>query len=129
MIKVIQTPLAPAAIGCYSQAVAAGGFIFLSGQIALDPSSQQMVTGGISAELKQVFKNMEAVITASNATFADVVKLTVYLKDLAHFSLVNETMKTHFKEPYPARAAIQVADLPKGALVEIDGIVQIPASK
>lgn len=121
--KSIHTVEAPKAIGPYSQATQIGNFIFLSGQIGLDPSTTELVDGGCEAELKQVFKNMQAVVTAAGATFNDIVKLTIYLKDLKDFAVVNDMMKTQFQEPYPARTTIQVAALPKGALVELDAIL------
>lgn len=119
----IQTKDAPQAIGPYSQATQVGNFIFLSGQIGLDPSTTELVDGGCKAQLQQVFKNMHAVVRAAEASFNDIVKLTIYLKDLNDFSLVNDMMKQEFQEPYPARTTIQVAALPKGALVELDAII------
>lgn len=123
----IYTDKAPAAIGTYSQAVRAGHTVYLSGQIGLDPESMQVVSGGIEAEIEQVFKNLRAVCHASGGDFTDVVKLNVYLTDLGYFPLVNEAMSRYFKEPYPARAVVEVAGLPRGVLVEIDGVLVLPA--
>lgn len=119
---VIQTNKAPAAIGTYSQAVKIGNTVYLSGQIGLDPASMQLVDG-IDAQIVQVFENLKAVIEESGATLQDIAKLNIFLTDLAHFGLVNEMMARYFTQPYPARAAIGVASLPRGALVEMDGIV------
>jgi reactive intermediate/imine deaminase len=121
--KSIHTVDAPKAIGPYSQATQVGNFIFLSGQIGLDPSTTELVKGGCEAQLKQVFNNMQAVAAAAGASFNEIVKLTIYLKDLNDFAIVNEMMKEQFQEPYPARTTIQVAALPKGALVELDAII------
>ena len=119
---VIQTNKAPAAIGTYSQAVKVGNTVYLSGQIGLDPASMQLVDG-IDAQIVQVFENLKAVIEESGATLQDIAKLNIFLTDLGHFGLVNEMMARYFTQPYPARAAIGVASLPRGALVEMDGIV------
>ncbi|MEO6698129.1 MAG: RidA family protein [Paraperlucidibaca sp.] len=119
---VIQTTKAPAAIGTYSQAVKIGSTVYLSGQIGLDPTSMQLVDG-IEAQIVQVFDNLQAVIEESGATLQDIAKLNIFLTDLGHFALVNEIMARYFTQPYPARAAIGVASLPRGALVEMDGIV------
>ena len=113
---------APEAIGPYSQAIRKGDIIFLSGQIPLDPKTMELVEG-IEAQIKQVFENLSQVIKAAGANFDDVTKLNIYLTDLSHFTLVNEIMKTYFTEPFPARAAIGVASLPKGSLVEADGFL------
>ena len=113
---------APEAIGPYSQAIRKGNIVFLSGQIPLDPNTMKLVEG-IEAQTKQVFENLSEVIKAADASFDDVVKLNVYLTDLSHFALVNEIMKTYFSEPFPARAAIGVASLPKESLVEADGFL------
>tara|TARA_B110000037_G_C16761317_1_gene359354 strand:+ start:92 stop:472 length:381 start_codon:yes stop_codon:yes gene_type:complete len=113
---------APEAIGPYSQAIRKGNIIFLSGQIPLDPKTMELVEG-IEAQIKQVFENLSQVIKAAGANFDDVTKLNIYLTDLSHFTLVNEIMKTYFTEPFPARAAIGVASLPKGSLVEADGFL------
>jgi reactive intermediate/imine deaminase len=120
---VISTEAAPAAIGTYSQAVSALGTVYCSGQIALDPLSGELVTGDAAAEVRQVFKNLAAVARASGGSLADAVKLTVYLTDLAHFALVNEIMAEFFNAPFPARAAVGVAALPRGATVEVDAIL------
>jgi len=122
--KIIQTPDAPAAIGTYSQAVRVGDTVYLSGQIGLDPSTMQMVEG-IDAQIHRVFQNLRAVASAADSSFDDLVKLNVYLTDLAHFARVNEIMATYFRAPYPARAAIGVAALPRGALVEMDGVLVV----
>ena len=113
---------APEAIGPYSQAIRKGNIVFLSGQIPLDPNTMKLVEG-IEAQTKQVFENLSEVIKAADASFDDVVKLNVYLTDLSHFALVNEIMKKYFSEPFPARAAIGVASLPKESLVEADGFL------
>jgi len=119
---IVSTPNAPAAIGTYSQAVKTGGTIYISGQIGLDPASMQMVEG-FEAQTVRVFENLKAVAEAAGASLGDAVKLTIYLTDLANFAMVNEIMARYFVEPYPARAAVGVAALPKGALVEADAIV------
>jgi len=121
---IIQTPHAPQAIGTYSQAVRAAGTVYLSGQIGLDPATMQMVEG-IEAQIHRVFQNLKAVAEAAGGSLADVVKLNVYLTDLAHFPKVNEIMSGYFREPYPARAAVGVAALPRGALVEADAVMVI----
>ncbi|WP_374089168.1 RidA family protein [Methylomicrobium lacus] len=127
MIKeIISTDKAPQAIGTYSQAVRVDRTVYLSGQIPLSPETMTLVDGDIRAQVVQVFENLGAVIEAAGGNFADVVKLNVYLTDLGHFPIVNEVMGQYFQEPYPARAAIGIAALPKGALVEIDGIVCLP---
>ncbi|ABI59801.1 MULTISPECIES: RidA family protein [Nitrosomonas] len=120
---VVQTNDAPQAIGTYSQAVCitGGETVYLSGQIGLDPASMEMVHG-IDAQIEQVITNLKAVIVASGGSLSDVVKLNVYLTDLGNFSRVNEVMGKHFNQPYPARAAIGVAALPRGALVEMDAV-------
>jgi reactive intermediate/imine deaminase len=119
----VHTPRAPAAIGPYSQAIKAGNTVYLSGQIPLDPKSMQLVTGDIRAQTRQVFDNLAAVAEAAGGSLANAVRLTVYLTDLANFGVVNEIMAEYCKEPYPARAAIGVASLPRGAAVEVDGIL------
>ena len=119
---VIETKNAPAAIGTYSQAIRKNNIIFLSGQIPLDPKTMNLVSG-IEAQIHQVFKNLIEVIKASNASVDDLVKLNIYLTDLAHFPLVNEIMTNYFNEPYPARAAVGVKSLPKDALIEADGFL------
>jgi reactive intermediate/imine deaminase len=121
---VIQTPDAPAAIGTYSQAVRVDNTVYLSGQIGLDPINMTMVEG-IEAQVNRVFQNLRAVADAAGGSLDDVVKLNIYLTDLAHFSKVNEIMATYFHQPYPARAAVGVASLPRNALVEADGVLFI----
>jgi reactive intermediate/imine deaminase len=122
MKTVIQTKDAPAAIGTYSQAVRAGDTVYLSGQIGLDPASMQLAEG-IDAQTHRVFRNLAAVADAAGLELANAARMTVYLTDLAHFARVNEIMAQYLKEPYPARAAVGVAGLPRGALVEIDAIL------
>jgi reactive intermediate/imine deaminase len=120
--QIITTPAAPAAIGTYSQAVRVGDTIYLSGQIGLDPATMQLVEG-IDAQIVRVFENLQAVAAAAGATLDAAVKVNIYLTDLAHFAKVNETMARYFKQPYPARAAVGVAALPRGALIEADAIL------
>ena len=120
--QIIKTDDAPQAIGTYSQAVKAGNTVYLSGQIGLDPGSMQLVEG-IEQQIHRVFQNLQAVALASNGTLSDVVKLNVFLTDLGHFARVNEIMAQYFHEPYPARAAVGVASLPRGALVEADAVM------
>ncbi|HEY5763100.1 MAG TPA: RidA family protein [Rhodocyclaceae bacterium] len=120
--SIVSTPDAPAAIGPYSQAVRVGDTVYLSGQIGLDPKTMEMVEG-IDAQIDRVFANLQAVATAAGGSFSDIVKLNVFLTDLGHFAKVNEKMSRHFVEPYPARAAIGVAALPRGALVEMDAVL------
>jgi reactive intermediate/imine deaminase len=122
MKEPIQTNAAPQAIGTYSQAIRSGDSVYLSGQIGLDPASMQLVDG-IDAQIHRVFQNLQAVAAAAGAGLDHAVKLTVYLTDLAHFARVNEIMSTYFSQPYPARAAVGVAALPRGALVEVDAIL------
>ena len=121
---IISTPQAPAAIGTYSQAVRVGDTIYLSGQIGLDPSSMQLADG-ITAQIVRVFDNLKAVAEAAGGSLADVVKLNVYLTDLTHFKTVNEVMGRYFSPPFPARAAVGVAALPRDALVEADAVMVI----
>ena len=118
----VSTPNAPAAIGSYSQAVRAGKTLYLSGQIGLDPATGRLVDG-IENQILRVFENLKAVAEAAGGSLADAVKLTVYLTDLAHFARVNEIMSAYFEQPYPARAAVGVAALPRGALIEADAIL------
>lgn len=118
--QIVSTDRAPAAIGPYSQAVRAGGFVFLSGQIPLDPSTGQLVEGDIEAQTEQVMKNLEAVLAAAGSSFASVVRATIYLVDLGDFARVNAVYGARFPNDPPARATVQVAALPKGARVEID---------
>lgn len=122
---IIHTDQAPAAIGAYSQAVKVGATVYLSGQIPLDPATMQLVAGGIEAQIRQVFDNLAAVAHAAGGSLADTVKLNVFLTDLSHFALVNQVMAEYFREPYPARAAIGVAALPRGAQVEMDAVLAL----
>jgi reactive intermediate/imine deaminase len=122
--KIIHTDNAPKAIGSYSQAVRAGQTVYLAGQIGLDPASMQIMEG-IEAQIVRVFENLKAVAQAAGGSLDDVVKLNVYLTDFAHFTRVNEIMAKYFREPYPARAAVGAAALPRGALVEMDAILVI----
>ena len=124
--EIIQTDKAPKAIGTYSQAVKVGHTVYLSGQIPLVPETMTLVEGDITAQITRVFDNLKAVAEAAGGSLADVVKLNVFLTDLAHFPIVNEIMGRYFDEPYPARAAIGVAALPKAAGVEMDAIMQLP---
>lgn len=124
MRKIIQTEAAPQAIGTYSQAVRVGDTVYMSGQIGLHPASGQLVDG-IDAQIRRVFENLRAVAEAAGAQLDDAVKINVYLTDLANFALVNEAMAQFFKAPYPARAAVGVAALPRGALVEVDAILSL----
>jgi len=118
----IQAPGAPAAIGAYSQAVRAGNTVYLSGQIGLDPGSMELVEG-VEAQIDRVFRNLDAVARAAGLGLGDAVRMTVYLTDLAHFAKVNEIMAQYVPQPFPSRAAVGVASLPRGALVEIDAIL------
>lgn len=119
----VSTPQAPAAIGTYSQAIRAGSTVYLSGQIPLDPATMELVGPSIDAQIRQAFDNLAAVAEAAGGSLASVVKLTVYLTDLTDFGFVNEIMTEYFAEPYPARAAIGISALPRGAAVEIDAIL------
>ncbi len=121
----ITTANAPAAIGPYSQAIRAGNTIYLSGQIPLDPATMQLVEG-MDAQIKRVFDNLSAVCVASGGSMNDIVKLSVFMLDLSHFAKVNEIMATYFVQPYPARAAIGVASLPRGAMIEMEAIMVLP---
>ncbi|MGL5631064.1 MAG: RidA family protein [Azovibrio sp.] len=123
---IVSTAKAPAAIGTYSQAVRVGDTVYMSGQIGLDPQSMALVEG-IDGQIERVFENLKAVAEAAGGSLADVVKLNVFLTDLAHFAKVNEAMARYFSEPYPARAAIGVKELPKGALVEADAVMFLGA--
>jgi reactive intermediate/imine deaminase len=120
---IVQTEQAPAAIGTYSQGVKVGATVYLSGQIPLDPATMQLVEGDIDAQIRRVFDNLAAVARAAGGSLADAVKLNVFLTDLSHFASVNRIMAEHFSEPYPARAAIGVAALPRGAQVEMDAVL------
>ena len=121
--QIIQTDQAPRAIGTYSQAVRVGDTVYLSGQIPLDPATMTLVEGDIEAQIRRVFDNLQAVARAAGGGLSDVVKLNVFLTDLAHFPVVNQVMADYFAEPYPARAAIGVAALPKDADVEMDAVM------
>ncbi|MHB8424182.1 MAG: RidA family protein [Gammaproteobacteria bacterium] len=121
----ISTDRAPHAIGPYSQAIRAGNSVYLSGQIALDPKTGALVTGDITAEARRVFENLRAVAETAGRGLADVVRVTVYLTDLAHFPAVNAVMAEYFQEPYPARATVGVAALPRGARVEVDAVMVV----
>ena len=123
--QIIHTPLAPKAIGTYSQAVRAGDTVYISGQIPLDPATGQLISGDIEAEIRRVFDNISAIAQAAGGSLAQAVKLTVFLTDLVHFPKVNEVMATYFSEPYPARAAIGVTSLPRGARVEVECILSL----
>jgi reactive intermediate/imine deaminase len=120
---IIHTDAAPKAIGTYSQAVRVGDTVYLSGQIPLDPATMQMDNASIEAEIHRVFRNLAAVATAAGGTLDDLVKLNVFLTDLVHFPTVNQIMAEYLKQPYPARAAIGVKELPRGARVEMDGVM------
>ncbi len=123
--KVIHTKAAPAAIGPYSQAVEHAGLLYTSGQIGLQPGSGELVAGGFEAQVRQAFANLTAVLAAANAKPADVIKLTLYLTDLAEFATVNAIMAQTFAEPYPARSTVGVASLPRGALFEVEAIASV----
>jgi reactive intermediate/imine deaminase len=122
--QIISTPAAPAAIGTYSQAVRVGHTVYLSGQIGLDPATMQMLDG-IEAQIVRVFENLQAVAVAAGGTLNDAVKVNIFLTDLGNFAKVNETMARYFVQPYPARAAVGVKELPRGALVEADAILVV----
>jgi reactive intermediate/imine deaminase len=123
--EIITTTQAPQAIGTYSQAVKTGTTVYLSGQIPLDPASMEMVDGDIGAQIRRVFDNLSAVASAAGGSLADIAKLNVYLVDLSNFPVVNEVMADYFTAPYPARAAVGVAALPKGAGVEMDAVMEL----
>lgn len=123
--EAIHSDDAPGAIGTYSQAVRVGDTVYLSGQIPLDPATMEMVSGGFEAQAVRVFENLRAVARAAGGGFADIVKLNVYLADLANFPQVNAVMGRYFTPPYPARAAVQVAALPRGAAIEIDAVMHL----
>ncbi len=125
MRQIIETDDAPKAIGTYSQAVKVGSTVYMSGQIPLLPETMELIDGDISEQIHQVFKNLQAVAKASGASLDDIVKLNIFLTDLDNFSLVNEIMAIYFQQPYPARAAIGVAALPKGANIEMDAILEL----
>jgi reactive intermediate/imine deaminase len=126
--KTIQTDNAPQAIGTYSQAVRTGNTVYLSGQIPLVPDTMELVMGDMDAQIRRVFDNLAAVAEAAGGSLADVVKLNVFLTDLGHFALVNEIMAEYFREPYPARAAVGIAALPKDAQVEMDAVMELGSS-
>jgi reactive intermediate/imine deaminase len=123
--KAIHTERAPQAIGTYSQAVRAGDTVYLSGQIPFDPATKELVSGDIEAEIRRVFENLKAVAEAAGGTLAQAVKVNVYLTDLTHFAKVNEIMALYFPQPYPARAAVGVAALPRGARVEAECVLHL----
>jgi len=122
---IIATTEAPAAIGTYSQAVRVGNTIWVSGQIPLDPATMELVKGDIEIQARRVFENLRTIVKASGATMDDVVKVTIFLLDLGHFALINRVMAEYFREPYPARAALGVASLPRGAQIEVECIVAL----
>lgn len=123
--EIIHTDKAPQAIGTYSQAVKTGNTVYMSGQIPLVPETMEMVTGDVAVQITRVFDNLQAVAQAAGGDLKDIAKLNIYLTDLSHFPLVNEIMATYFQQPYPARAAIGVASLPKAAEVEMDAIMEL----
>ena len=123
--EIIRTDQAPQAIGTYSQAVKSGSTVYLSGQIPLVPETMELVEGDIEAQIRRVFDNLQAVARAAGGSLADVAKLNIFLTDMADFPVVNQVMAEYFSEPYPARAAIGVAALPKGAGVEMDAVVEL----
>ncbi|MCP3848996.1 MAG: RidA family protein [Gammaproteobacteria bacterium] len=123
--EIIATDKAPQAIGTYSQAVKVGSTVYLSGQIPLVPETMEMVDGGMEAQIVRVFDNLTAVAQAAGGDLNDIAKLNIFLTDLSHFPLVNEVMARYFEQPYPARAAIGVASLPKNADVEMDGVMEL----
>ncbi len=122
---VIETRKAPQAIGTYSQAIKVGSTVYISGQIPLIPETMEMIDGGIEAQIRRVFDNLQAVAHAAGGTLQDIVKLNVFMTDLKHFATVNEIMATYISQPYPARAAVEVAGLPKEALIEMDAILVV----
>jgi reactive intermediate/imine deaminase len=123
--KTIHTDKAPKAIGTYSQAVRAGDLVFISGQVPFDPATGELVGGEMEAQIRRVFDNLKAIAEAAGSSLADAVKLNVYLTDLKHFPIVNQVMAQYFREPYPARAAVGVAALPRGAQVEMECILHL----
>ena len=125
---IIATDHAPQAIGTYSQAVRAGNTVYISGQIPLVPETMELVSDDMEANIRRVFDNLKAICEASGGTLADIAKLNIFLTDLGNFALVNEVMATYFEQPYPARAAVGVASLPKGVPVEMDAIMVLAAS-
>jgi reactive intermediate/imine deaminase len=125
MRTIVSTPNAPKAVGTYSQAVKCGRAVYVSGQIPLDPATTELVQGPMEAQIRRVFDNLKAIVVASGGDMSKVAKLNVFLTDLSHFALLNKIMAEYFTEPYPARAAVQVAALPRGAAVEMDCIVEL----
>ncbi|GAA0655640.1 MULTISPECIES: RidA family protein [Rheinheimera] len=125
---IISTDKAPAAIGTYSQAVKIGTTVYLSGQIPLVPATMQMVSENFAEQTQQVFENLTAVCQAAGGSLNDMVKVNIFLTDLSNFATVNEIMSKHFSAPYPARAAVQVSALPRGAQIEIDGVMEVPST-
>ena len=123
--EIIHTDLAPKAIGTYSQAVKVGDTVYLSGQIPLVPQTMELVTGDIAAQIRQVFENLRAVAQAAGGSLQDAVKLNIYLTDLKDFPVVNEVMGQYLKQPFPARAVVEVSALPRGVQVEIDGVLHL----
>lgn len=126
MKTIIATDKAPSAIGTYSQAVKVSNTVYLSGQIPLIPATMEVIEGGFAEQAEQVFKNLVAVCEAAGGTINDMVKVNIFMTDLSNFATVNEVMSQYFTQPFPARAAIEVAGLPKGVAIEIDGIMEIP---
>ncbi|MFY9256924.1 MAG: RidA family protein [Fuerstiella sp.] len=124
-LQIVNTDQAPSAIGPYSQGVVAGGILYASGQIPLDPQSGEIVSGGIAAQTKQVLQNMKAVVEAAGGNMNQVVKVTIYIVDMQQFSVVNEVYGTFFSAPFPARACVEVSKLPKGVEVEMDAIAHL----
>jgi reactive intermediate/imine deaminase len=123
--EIISTDQAPAAIGTYSQAVKVGNTVYLSGQIPLVPETMEMIEGDIEAQIRRVFDNLSAVATAAGGSLSDIAKLNIFLTDLGNFAKVNEVMAEYFQQPYPARAAVEVAGLPRNAGVEMDGVMEL----
>ena len=123
--QIVSTPNAPKAIGIYSQAVKCGKTVYVSGQIPLDPATGELVQGPMEAQIRRVFDNLKAIVTAAGGDLSHVAKLTVFLTDLGNFALLNKVMAEYFVEPYPARAALQVSALPKGSTVEMDCVVEL----
>jgi len=128
VIATLATPEAPAAVGPYSQAITAGGFLYTAGQIPLDPATGELIEGDITAQTTRVLENLRALLHAAGAGFADVVKTTVFLTDLADFAAMNAVYAGYFQAPFPARSTIQVAALPKGARVEIEAVALLPSA-
>ena len=123
--EIIFTENAPKAIGPYSQAVKSGGFLFVSGQVALNPSTGNLMNSSIEEQAEQVINNLAAICKAANATLSNIVKLTIYITDMNDFSIVNSAMESHFKSPFPARATVEVSSLPLGVNVEMDAVVEL----